>query len=264
MNTPIQHITVALPAYNEEKDLPALLSNLQTALSAQPLPWRIVICDDGSRDRTADLVREASLTMPVTLVQHEVNRGLGKAIETALTTAVEFGGAVITMDADNSHDPCYIGEMVKVLDRGKSDLVVCSRFVKGSKIVGVPIFRQFLSIGCFLLMKTVAPYRSVRDYSTGFRAYRADSLQRVIDANPAGLVETSGFACMLEILLKHRSQKVPATEIPYTLRYDQKLGASKLRLFRTLRQYFCVIARFAWKLPVRVAEERAPAQPAHA
>jgi dolichol-phosphate mannosyltransferase len=264
MKAAINHITVALPAYNEEKDLPSLLANLKSALAAQPLPWRIVICDDGSRDRTADVVREAALTMPVTLVQHEVNRGLGKAIETALTAAVKLGGAVITMDADNSHDPRYIQDMVRELDMGDVDLVICSRFVKGSKIVGVPVFRQALSIGCLLLMKILAPYRGVRDYSTGFRAYRAESLQQVIDANPAGLVETSGFACMLEILLKLRSEKVPAREISYTLRYDQKLGASKLRLFRTLRQYFCVIARFAWKLPVQVAEARPMAKSAHA
>ena len=251
---PIDSITVALPAYNEEKDLPGLLDRLEKSLNELPLKWRIVVVDDGSRDRTADIVREAAKRMPVHLVQHPQNRGLGKAIETALNNAVGFGGAVVTMDADNSHDPKYIEDMVRRLNTDDTDLVICSRFVKGSKIVGVPYYRQMLSIGCFALMKTLAPYRGVRDYSTGFRCYRASALKKVIDTYDQ-LVEMNGFACMLEVLLKFRSVGLPASEIPYTLRYDQKLGASKLRLVRTLKQYGKVIWKFAGPQPSAAAGE---------
>jgi len=61
-------------------------------------------------------------------------------------------------------------------------------------------YRQMLGVGCFALMKTLAPYRGVRDYSTGFfRRYRASALKKVIGAYDQ-LVEMSGFACMLEVL----------------------------------------------------------------
>ncbi|HRK16598.1 MAG TPA: hypothetical protein PK490_20125, partial [Prosthecobacter sp.] len=95
-----------------------------------------------------------------------------------------------------------------------------------------------------LLMKVLVPYRGVRDYSTGFRGYRAGILQRLAAAHGEDkLVEESGFVCMLEVLLKLRALGARACEIPYTLRYDLKAGASKLRIWRTLKRYLAVVAR---------------------
>ena len=239
----IEDITVVLPAYNEEQDLPPLLERLHESLSAGPFRHRILIVDDGSTDRTAQIAREAATRMPIQLVQHGTNQGLGRAIQTGLTEASKNPGAVITMDADNSHDPKYIADMVAKLEADRLDLVIASRFVKGSQVKGVPVFRQLLSIGCFLSMKTIVPFSGVRDYSAGFRAYRASTLQRLVDLHRDRLVEHPGFSCMLEVLLKLRSMGATAGEVPYTLRYDQKLGASKLRLFRTLRQYALVVGR---------------------
>ena len=244
MNRNLHRIAVVLPAYNEEKDLPALLDRLQAALQPLPYDYRIVVVDDGSKDRTAEIAADAARRMPLRLVRHPQNMGLGRAIQTGLREASHISDVVITMDADNSHDPKYIAEMVAELEKRPVDLVIASRFRKGSVVKGVPLYRQFLSWGCFIAMRTAAPYVGVRDYSTGFRAYRATALQRLIQRYGERLVEVSGFACMLEVLLKLRSIGTPALEIPYTLRYDQKLGASKLRLWRTLKQYYSVISKF--------------------
>lgn len=244
MNRNLHRIAVVLPAYNEEKDLPALLDRLQAALQPLPYDYRIVVVDDGSKDRTAEIAAEAARRMPLRLVRHPQNMGLGRAIQTGLREASHISDVVITMDADNSHDPKYIAEMVAALEKRPVDLVIASRFRKGSVVKGVPLYRQFLSWGCFIAMRSAAPYSGVRDYSTGFRAYRATTLQRLIQRYGERLVEVSGFACMLEVLLKLRSIGTPALEIPYTLRYDQKLGASKLRLWRTLKQYYSVISKF--------------------
>lgn len=242
MNT-IEDITVVLPAYNEEQDLPPLLERLHETLSGGRLRHRILIVDDGSKDRTAQIAREAATRMPIQLVQHGTNQGLGRAIQTGLTEASKHPGAVITMDADNSHDPKYIADMVAKLEGERLDVVIASRFVSGSHVKGVPVFRQLLSFGCFLSMKCLVPFENVRDYSAGFRAYRASTLQRLVDLHKDRLVEHAGFSCMLEVLLKLRAMGARAGEVPYTLRYDQKLGASKLRLFRTLRQYAQVVGR---------------------
>lgn len=244
MNRNLHRIAVVLPAYNEEKDLPALLDRLQAALQPLPYDYRIVVVDDGSKDRTAEIAAEAARRMPLRLVRHPQNMGLGRAIQTGLKEASHISDVVITMDADNSHDPKYIAEMVAALEKRPVDLVIASRFRKGSVVKGVPVYRQFLSWGCFIAMRSAAPYSGVRDYSTGFRAYRATALQRLIQRYGDRLVEVSGFACMLEVLLKLRSIGTPALEIPYTLRYDQKLGASKLRIWRTLKQYYSVISKF--------------------
>lgn len=258
----VDHIAVVVPAFNEEKDLPQLLVNLGTALDKLSRPYHIVVVDDGSADRTAAIASEAAQTLPVHLVRHPKNLGLGRAIQTGLTEARKFGGIVVTMDADNSHDPAYIADMIAQFETNDVDLVICSRYQPGSRIMGLNAFRRMLSYGCYMTMKTLLPYRNVRDYSTGFRAYDAAILDRLVVRFGERMVEQSGFACMLELIAKLRTVGARVIEIPYTLRYDQKQGVSKLRIMRTIRQYYTVVSQFAWK-PVEHTEA-APVAPATA
>lgn len=259
----VDHIAVVLPAYNEEKDLPQLLKRLDASLSKLRRPFHVVVVDDGSADRTAEIAQEAALTMPVHLVRHPRNLGLGRAIQTGLIEARKFGGIVVTMDADNSHDPAYIADMIETFETEEVDLVICSRYQNGSRVVGLNAFRRMLSYGCFLTMKTLLPYRNVRDYSTGFRAYDSAIIGRLVQRFGDRLVEQSGFACMLELIAKLRTVSARVREIPYTLRYDQKLGVSKLRVFRTLRQYYTVVSQFAFRPVTHVTASTmaAPSKP---
>ena len=251
MNThaPIKDVAVLLPAFNEERDLPALLARIKETLEDQPFGYHVVIVDDGSKDRTAEIAEHAAKTMPVHLVRHGVNRGLGCAIQTGLHEAVKHGDLIVSMDADNSHDPAYIADMVRHMNTNDTSFVIASRFQKGSIVKGVPLMRQAMSWGCFLFMKSIVPYRDVRDYSTGFRGYRASTVQRLIMQYGDKLVEESGFVCMLEVLLKLRAIGAKAAEIPYVLRYDLKEGVSKMRVIRTIRRYFSVVNRYRLALP---------------
>lgn len=243
-------IAIVLPAFNEERDLPLLLDNIRTKLDSSTFNYKVIVVDDGSKDRTAEIAENASLIMPLTLIRHGVNKGLGEAIKTGLTAAVESADIIITCDADNSHDPIYMPQMVAELERSGKDLIIASRFQKGSIVQGVPWHRRVLSWGVLVLMKTLLPFKNVRDYSTGFRAYRASTVARLIQRTRGKLVEESGFVCMLEVLLKLRALGATAGEIPYTLRYDLKQGGSKMRIFRTIRRYFGVISRFRKKDPL--------------
>ena len=249
IQAPIQDVAVVLPAFNEERDLPALLSRIKETLEVQPFGYHVIVVDDGSKDRTAEIAETAAKTMPVHLVKHGVNRGLGCAIQTGLREAVKHGDLIVSMDADNSHDPIYITDMVRHMNTNDTSFVIASRFQRGSVIKGVPLMRQAMSWGCYLLMKAFVPYRDVRDYSTGFRAYRASTVQRLIMQYGDNLVEESGFVCMLEVLLKLRAIGAKAAEIPYVLRYDLKAGVSKMRVFRTIRRYFSVVNRYRHALP---------------
>ena len=136
-------IIVMLPAYNEEKDLPALLNRIQHALEKWA-NYQVVVVDDGSADRTAQIVRDAAMQMPVELIQHPQNMGLGAAMRTGLKAAAQSSDVVITLDADNSQDPELIKTMVQRLDEG-FDVVIASRFQPGAQEIGVPLFRVFLS-----------------------------------------------------------------------------------------------------------------------
>lgn len=241
----IASVAVVLPAFNEEKDLPALLSRIQETLVGQSFQYQVIVVDDGSQDRTAAIAEEAASHMPLTLIRHGVNKGLGMGIQTGLSAAMKAADAVVVMDSDNTHDPIYVMDMVQKLETQDVQLVIASRYQPGSQIVGLSAFRKLLSLGCFLLMKTLVPFRNVRDYSTGFRCYDSGLLRHMAGVyREDKLVEESGFVCMLEVLLKLRAIGAQATEIPYTLRYDLKAGVSKLRIWRTLKRYLFVVGRY--------------------
>jgi dolichol-phosphate mannosyltransferase len=252
MSTPVQikDIAIVLPAFNEEKDLPNLLSRIRETLTGQRFSYQVIVVDDGSSDRTAEIAEMAAKEMPLRLVKHVVNRGLGMAIQTGLTEAMKSADAVLVMDSDNTHDPRFAIEMVAVLEQGESQLVIASRYQPGSIIKGLSPFRKGLSLGCFLLMKALVPFKNVRDYSTGFRCYHSSLLKRMASVyGEDKLVEESGFVCMLEVLLKLRAIGAKASEIPYTLRYDLKTGVSKLRIWRTLKRYLAVVNRYRDRKP---------------
>ncbi|MFO1483317.1 MAG: glycosyltransferase [Verrucomicrobiaceae bacterium] len=257
MKTPTQvnEVAIVLPAYNEEKDLPVLLENIRATLVDMPFSYNVVVVDDGSKDRTAEIAREFATKMPLKLVQHGVNKGLGEGIQTGLREGWLVGDVVVVMDSDNTHNPVYIQDMVKPIREGDADVVIASRFQATSVVQGVPFFRQVLSWGCFLMMKTLLPYRNVRDYSTGFRAYRSLTLGRLIKNSGDKIIEESSFACMLELLLRLRWIGARAIEIPYTLRYDLKVGVSKMRILRTIRRYFNVIGKYWAKDVLPESEE---------
>jgi len=266
MNTSSNTQTVAfvLPAYNEEKDLPALLERIKTKMENQPFRYHVVVVDDGSKDRTSEIAIQAASEMPVRLIRHQVNRGLGGAMQTGLSAAMKDADFIVTMDSDNSHDPIYVADMVRHLnERPDCDLVIASRYQKGSEIKGLAYSRQLLSYACFFTMKLLVPFENVRDYSTGFRCYRASVLHRVAEHYDGSLIEESGFVCQLELLLKMRAIRSKAAEIPYVLRYDLKEGASKLRIWRTVKRYFAVLFKHrhrASEATVRGLQSRQPAR----
>lgn len=243
-------IRVALPAYNEAEALEPLLLSLHETLAATGLPHEIVVVDDGSSDDTAAIASRASFSMPVRLVQHEQNQGLAGALRTGLVDAVKHaqpGDIVLTMDSDNTHPAGLIPRMLSLIHEGH-DVVIGSRFQPGSRTIGVPWDRVLLSIAARLVFKLVLPIPGVRDYTCGFRAYRVEPLKAAIDHFGDRFVSETGFSCMVDVLLKLRRLRVnggPVVmgEAPMVLRYDQKGGVSKMRVWRTVRQTLSLVAR---------------------
>ena len=234
------NITVVLPAYNEEQDLPPLLERIGNALTAAQCSYRILVVDDGSCDRTVEVVQDAQRKLPITLVRHPRNMGLGAAIRTGLSEAAKDDGVVITMDADNSQDPALIPAMVNRIMEGY-DVVIASRFQKGGQEVGVAPHRVVLSHGAGHVMRLAVRYSGVRDYSCGYRAYTAGILRALQEAYGQDFVHENGFACMFELLVKLKKIGARASEVPLVLRYDLKTGPSKMRVGRTLARYGAVL-----------------------
>jgi dolichol-phosphate mannosyltransferase len=234
-------ISLVLPAYNEAEDLPPLLKRIGQALHGRAA-YRIVIVDDGSQDGTADVVREAARHLPITLIQHPRNMGLGAAMRTGLEAAAEGEGVVVTMDADNSHDPELIHALVARVHEGY-DVVIASRFQPGGRELGVPFHRRLLSRTASFTLRLMIRYPGVRDYTCGYRAYRVEALRRLIHTYGDGFLRENGFSCMLELLLNLRPLEVPVSEVALVLRYDLKTGSSKMRIARTVWRYAVIITR---------------------
>ncbi len=242
-------ITIILPAYNEEEALPPLLDAL-AHVRAESLPGlRVIVIDDGSADRTAEVVsRQAEQRPWVRLVRHGRNRGLSQGIQTGFRAALADSGpddVIVTMDADNTQPADLIPRLAADVQAGK-DVVIASRFQPGAAVYGVPALRRLYSRMMSLLFRAFFPIRGVRDYSCGFRAYRAETLQRAYEQyGEEGFVTEQGFACMVEILFQlNRLGGVRFGEVPMVLRYDLKPTATKMRVLKTIRDTLRVAMRF--------------------
>jgi dolichol-phosphate mannosyltransferase len=230
-------VHVVLPVYNEAPRIERLLNHVDEALGEADIPYRVILVDDGSRDATRDIVRECAARMPIRLMEHEVNLGLGATIRDGLVAAAESAGdrdIIVTMDADDTHAPGLILRMVRMISEGH-DVVIASRYRSGSRTVGVPLFRQALSYCGSWLFRIVFPTRGVRDFTCGYRAYRAAVVRDALARYGESFLDQDGFQCMVDILLKLRRMNLIFGEVPFILRYDWKEGGSKMNVSRTVR-----------------------------
>ena len=231
----VSRILVVLPAYNEEANIGNLLRRIFESLTDEHLGFSIIVVNDGSSDRTQQILEEYGREFPLTVHRHESNQGLGATMRDGLRQAAEVASErdiVITMDADESHTPGLMIRMVRMIREGY-DVVIASRYQRGSRIYGLTLGRRVMSRLASLLMRALFPTPGVSDYTCCYRAYRAEALQQAYAQYGDALVDQDGFQCMVDILLKLRKLPLIFGEVPLILRYDLKRGPSKMRLVKT-------------------------------
>ena len=223
-------IWIGLPAYNEEATIPALFPRFKQVFPDPGARYRIVLYNDGCVDRTVERTLAWRNELNVEVIGKPVNLGLGEGLRRLVAHAAEHGAGddvLFIMDCDDTHHPEQFAAMLAALDCGH-DVVIASRYRRGSRIAGVAPHRQLLSIGAATLFKLLHWCRGVRDYTCGFRGYRVALLQRARAHYGERLIEERGFACMVELLLKLNRLGARLCEIPLDLRYDLKQSASKM------------------------------------
>jgi dolichol-phosphate mannosyltransferase len=242
-------ITVVLPAYNEEKTITPLLKEIGRLLRERFSGVRVIVVDDGSTDGTALKAGEFK-DANIRLIRHPRNMGLSEAVKTGLVEALKVSASndvIVTMDADNTHCPGLIFRMASLIDEG-NDVIIGSRYVNGSRVLGISRTRTLLSFFGSILLRTLFPIKGVRDYTSGYRAYRADILKRAFDRWGGDFISEPGFSCIVDILLKLRTMNVVMNEVPLIVRYDYKAGESKMDVPRTIRQTLrLAVARFFFR-----------------
>ena len=251
-------IFVALPAFNEAAALPRLLTRMREAAAAIGQPLHVIVVDDGSTDDTAAAAeREHSAVMPVEVVRHDRNRGLHGALDTGLRTALQRsapGDWIVTLDADDTHPPDLMGSMLRKTQSG-ADIVIASRFQRGAEWHGLSWDRVLFSKAVSWIFRVMWAIPNVRDYTCGYRLYRADLLRRAYATYGDAFVDEPSFACMPDVLWKISRLRPSIAEVPLSLHYDRKPGASKMDVARTIRRTLALVfkRRFGSSTPPRAA-----------
>ncbi len=239
-------IIILLPAYNEASGIERLLKRIGEVLNHDE--YRVVVVNDGSTNGTEKIIAQCSERQPITLLNHRVNLGLGKAMETGiLYTCSKFkdNDLLVTMDADNTHDPQLIKQMVLKVDHG-ADLVIGSRFVEKGTQIGVPLYRRLLSRAVKTLFKSIFSGAKVGDYTSGYRVYRIGLLKKALRVHHP-LIKSRGFAVMAELLLKLNYLRPVIVEVPLVLHYERKASKSKVKILATIIEYAKMVRALKWE-----------------
>ncbi|MBN2081578.1 glycosyltransferase [bacterium] len=242
-------LVVLLPCFNEEQALPELLKRLATAASQlQPdIALSVLVVDDGSGDRTAELAAAGVDGLAVQLVRHPENRGLGAALRTGIAwflarpAGADQPGMLAVMDADGTHPPELLPRLRSALAAaGNADVAIASRYAPGGEEHGLPALRLCYSRLTSIMFRLLAPVPGARDYSCGYRLYRRRALERAQDRFGDRLITENSFVCMAELLIKLGRSGARIAEVPLELHYELKAGASKMNVPATIRRYIAL------------------------
>jgi dolichol-phosphate mannosyltransferase len=211
---------VVLPTYNEADNLPGIAGAILEALPAATL----LVVDDSSPDGTGDVADALAARDPRIRVLHRSSKeGLGRAYLDGFRLALGGGAElVVQMDADWSHEPGRLPDLVAPISAGAADLVIGSRYVRGGSVVDWGYGRKLISRGGSLFARTVLRLRQ-SDLTGGFKAWRASTLTEI----PFDGIHAGGYVFQIEMTWLASRAGARVTELPIRFQ-DRRVGQSKM------------------------------------
>lgn len=231
-------IYILIPIFNEEGNVANLHRELSSVLPEEEKMF--VFSDDGSTDKTIELLKSHFSNTNFTVLGDGVNRGPGYAFNTGFEWVLANSkniekDIVITMEADCTSDISILPHMLGINKMGY-DLVLASVYAQGGGFDSTSFIRKFLSAIANLLFRFLFDIK-VLTLSSFYRVYSVSLLQKIKQNNSAIITEY-GFICMLEILVKAIKQNARMIEVPMMLKSTKRVGKSKLKVFKTTMAYF--------------------------
>lgn len=224
---------IVVPTYNERENVGPLVD----AIMATGIDTDVLIVDDNSPDGTGELVDEIHRQNPRVSALHRPGRGgLGSAYVEGFRRVLAAGyQRVVSMDADLSHDPKYLPDMIAATEL--YDVVVGSRYMTGVSVVNWPIWRLVMSVGANTYARTITGL-PLHDCTSGFQCFRAEALRALsLDA-----IRTNGYSFLIELKYRAHRAGFRLGEVPIIF-VDRRIGISKI----TRREIYASILT-VWKL----------------
>jgi dolichol-phosphate mannosyltransferase len=215
-------VWIVVPTYNERPNIEALVEAVHSALEGAAQDHLVLVVDDNSPDGTGDVAdRIAEADARVRVLHRPEKRGLGRAYLAGFRLALHEGAAlVIEMDADFSHDPAYLPEMIEAAR--DADLVLGSRYVPGGQVHNWGKVRRLVSRGGCLYASTVLDV-DIRDLTGGFKCFRRE----VLETLDLERVRSEGYAFQVELTYRALQAGFRVEEVPITF-IERRRGKSKM------------------------------------
>lgn len=205
-------ISIVIPTYNEAKNIAVLVAKIAKVLAKQN--YEIIVVDDNSPDGTYSIAKELEAKYPLKAICRKNERGLASAVLAGF--GATKGSILGVMDADLSHPPELIPELVNAIKNG-ADIAIGSRLIKGGKVEEWPSLRRFISAIARMLAR---PLTNIKDSMSGFFFLKRSVIENV-------KLVPRGYKILLEILVRGNYKKVK--EVPYTF-LSRHVGKSKIGL----------------------------------
>jgi dolichol-phosphate mannosyltransferase len=232
---PLQLLSIVIPARDEEGCICSTVEHLHLELRLQSIPHEIVVVDDGSADRTWELLQELRERLPeLQPVRNTVRHGFGRAIIHGLNNFT--GDAVVIMMADESDDCRDVVHYWHKLNEGY-DCVFGSRFVKGGGVIDYPVIKLTINRLANLFIRLLFGIR-LNDTTNAFKAYRREVIE---GCRP---LISPHFNLTVEIPLKAIVRGYSWTVIPITWR-NRRTGMAKLKI-KEMGSRYLFICLYIW------------------
>ena len=213
--------SVILPTLNEAGHIKSLILDISNNLNRFSINYEIIIVDDNSTDGTLEQISEIEQSNLIIYKRKNIKKSLVNSLNEGIELA-KFNN-IIWMDADYSHPPEYISEFVRIKENKDIDLIVCSRFLRGSKRyydevnlkpAGIDFLSQFLNKICQILL-----FKNFTDYTSGFICIKKEIIKNI---------KLKGYYgdYFISLITKCKIEKINILEIPF-IEQDRASGFSK-------------------------------------
>ena len=229
-------IAVIIPAYFAAASIKKVISGIPDYVSD------IIVVDDCSKDETAEIVTSL---IPgdgrINLTQHNINQGVGGAMLTGYTLALELGADLcVKMDSDDQMDPAFLPELLTPIIKGKADYTKGNRFIFLREIQHMPLARRLGNFGLSFLSKIASGYWNIFDPSNGYTAIHRDALTFILNGHvdrrfffeTSVLIELGISRAVVQdvyIPAKYDDEKSHLSELDSLLRFPIKLISGAIR-----------------------------------